>query len=439
MTKTQNNTISVLKNSSIKLSLKFGFLGLGMGGSSIAAACSDIQTNVTNNRYPYTSLLVNTNSVDLSKVDAKNPSTKKLVIGTGRGAGRNITEGESMFKQDYKKVEEEFNKQFSDRDFLWIVAGLGGGTGTGSIIEAIRLVYTSNFKGKFGLILTLPMNKDGDTVLKNAVSRLNTISKAMNGLGSIILIDNQKLYDHFITDNKTAGISEFLDYSNQYVAEMLHELNTVTSSFTPVGSDHFDASEFENLIKTPGILHFARLITKSTDVDSSQVASYSTRLKERIHQGVLSDGYDITDADRAAVSILANPSTSKRLFNIEFLQEINTIIDNEVPFAKEKPVAAYTYPYKNSDEEYHHDVYFYAVFAGLQFPKRIIELIGQVNSIAERDNSKVAKKDIFGSLDSTIFQDEKPKDLSFEELFSAPSKEQPEEDPLAALFGPKNS
>ena len=442
MTKNGQPAISVLNKSDIQLSVKFGFLGLGMGGSSIASACSDIQTNVTNNRFPYSSLLVNTNSIDLEKVKAKNPTTKKLVIGDGRGAGRNISKGKEMFGESYEVINEEFNKQFADRDFIWIVAGLGGGTGTGSVMDAIGLVHKSKFKGKFGLILTLPLDKDGDTVVQNAFMKLGDINKYMSALGSIILIDNQKLYNHFTTVNKTATIDAFLSYSNEYVADMLHELNTVTSSFTPFGSDHFDASEFENLIKTPGILHFARLTSKSTEVDSGQTTSYSLRLNERITDGVLSDGYDLDDTVRAAVSILANPFTSKRLYNMEFIEEINNVIDRHAPYAKEKPVATYTYPYSSNDVSYKDEVYFYAVFAGLGLPTRVGQLKNKLVESRDRPVKKKTETDLFGDLSGMFNTSTEPQNSLLDDLFSdSPSSNetaQDEHDSDAALFQPKH-
>ncbi len=41
------------------ISLKFGFLGLGMGGCAIAAECANKETQIKNNKYPYRAILVN--------------------------------------------------------------------------------------------------------------------------------------------------------------------------------------------------------------------------------------------------------------------------------------------------------------------------------------------------------------------------------------------
>ncbi|MEK5183202.1 hypothetical protein [Paenibacillus sp. FSL P4-0288] len=49
-------------------SFKFGVLGLGMGGCSIASEIANIKTRITNKMTPYTGILINTNEVDLRKI-----------------------------------------------------------------------------------------------------------------------------------------------------------------------------------------------------------------------------------------------------------------------------------------------------------------------------------------------------------------------------------
>lgn len=423
---------SIIKNEDIKFSVRFGFLGLGMGGSSIAAACAEIATNKTNDRYPYTSLLVNTNTVDLDKIDAKNPYTTKLVIGNGDGAGRNIEVGEKMFIEDEKKVVNAIKNQFESTDFVWIVAGLGGGTGTGSVIQAIRLLMTNGFSKRFGLILTLPRTIEGSTVLDNALQRLQMINKAMNGLGSIILVDNQKLYDYFTEHKEDASIAEYLEFSNRFVAETLHEMNVITSSFKPFGDNHFDSSEFKNLIKTPGVLHFARFTTKANEVDAAQSISHIGKLKEQIENGVLSDGYNLANSTRLAVSILANQPTANRLFNFKFTNAIEEEINDIAPLSSERPIAQYVYQTKEAKE-----VYFYAVFAGLKLPKRVNELIEENNRLIElKESQKIDSDDIFATMKSGN-SEQKTESSNFEDLFGSKkeeNKEKSEEELFNALF-----
>lgn len=426
---------AVFSSSKINTSLNFGFLGLGMGGNSIAAACAEVSTNIPNKKYPYSALLINTNQIDLDKIEVTNPQIEKLLIGSGKGAGRDIELGEKMYRESSDQVAEKIKVQFKDADFVWVVAGLGGGTGTGSIIEAIRTVASSGFNKRFGLILTLPRKNEGATVLGNALLRLQLINQAMKGLGSIILVDNQKLFDYFTeTKSEATLLSEYLKFANQFVAETLHELNVVTASYKPSGENHFDSSEFENLIKTPGVLHFAKFAKTTSEVSTTNSVDQVSSFKDNIVEGVLSDGYDLTKTNRLAVSILANESSSERLFNFGFARAIETEINQIAPLANEKPIAYYNYKYQNVK-----DVYFYAVFAGLQLPSTVIELIKENNRLKELKLQQEAPvDDIFAGFSSASTK-EKTEDVSLDDLFGAKPTEEKieevkEEDPFKLLF-----
>lgn len=426
---------AVFNSSKINTSLNFGFLGLGMGGNSIAAACAEVSTNIQNKKYPYSAILVNTNQIDLDKIEVDNPKTSKLLIGSGKGAGRDIALGERMYVENSEKVSEKVKEQFKDADFLWIVAGLGGGTGTGSIIEAIRTAMTSGFAKRFGLILTLPRKNEGATVLGNALQRLQQINKAMSGLGSIILVDNQKLFDYFTeTKSDATLLSEYLTFANKFVAETLHELNVVTASYKPTAENHFDSSEFENLIKTPGVLHFAKFSKTTSDIAASTSADQVSTFSNNIVEGILSDGYDLTKTSRLAVSILANESSSDRLFNFAFATAIETEINQLAPFANEKPIAYYNYKYQNVK-----DVYFYAVFAGLQLPSGVTDLVKETMRLKEsQQQNSSPSEDIFAGL-SIENKNETPSEQSFDDLFGNSStdekrNEPAQEDPFSLLF-----
>lgn len=417
-----------------KLSYRFGFLGIGMGGTSVAAACADIATDVMNDRFPYSAVLINSNQIDLDKVNPLNTSTKKLLIGNGRGAGRDISVGEALYKSEKNRVEEAINVQFKNVDFVWLVVGLGGGTGTGSVIQAIGSLMNNGFKKKFGLILTLPRLEEGRTVINNALQRLKLIHGAMDNLGPILLIDNQKLFAEYIASNPNASISDYLKYSNTYVADALHDLNVVTASYLPSGENHFDSSEFGIMLRTPGLMHFSRFSTKPQTIDVSQSLSYSTKIKEEVEKGVISDGYDLAMAKRAALSVLTNSFNSKRLYTVEFNRQLEELVSSLAKTASEKPVALYTYETKRKNpkefnltseqqEKGKDNVYFYAVFAGLDLPeKRITQLMEADKSAAEAEklNEIKVNKNMFEGFEvanTTIAGVKEEK--SFDDLFGS--------------------
>lgn len=376
------------QNKDVKISFKFGFLGLGMGGSSIAAACADVQTD---KEFPYKSILINTNEMDLDKIPVNNEGTVKKLIGDGKGASRNIDEGEAIFKKHENEIAEQITTHFKDRDFIWIVAGLGGGTGTGSVIEAIRLLMINGFNKKFGLILTLPRDAEGATVLNNALTRLQSIHQAMRGLGSIIIVDNQKLFNSFL---EKGGVStkEYLSFANSYVAKTLHDLNVLTAS-KPFSEFHFDASEFGTLIKTPGVLHFVRYVKGPSTIDVNEPVKYLGTFENKIQEGVLSDGFNMAKTKRLAVSILANSRDILKVSDVEITRSFESKLAEIAPIAAERPIAHYSY---TSEEE--KDVHVYALFAGLDLPNRVKELIDLNNKYLEevKKQEESEDSDIFG-------------------------------------------
>src|SRR5690606_31855267 len=191
------------------ISMKLGFLGLGMGGCSIADECASVRMPVKNNMNPYTAFLINTNEVDLRKLPDRPNAIKYVLRGYERGAGRDIRIGEEAFLRHKDDIVKRMRDFFADRDFLFVVCGLGGGTGTGAVIEAVRMIHANGFAGRFGLILTLPRDQEGYQVLDNALQRLQVIARAMRGLGSIVLVDNQKLFDAYLQENPGGSVSSY--------------------------------------------------------------------------------------------------------------------------------------------------------------------------------------------------------------------------------------
>lgn len=398
---------------SVDVSLKFGFLGLGMGGCSIAAECVTVKT--PDNKSPYTAILVNTNLKDFEKIKARGRESihEVRLSGYEGGAGRDIDKGEQAFVENEEVVIQSIQRNFSDRDFVWVVAGLGGGTGTGAILAAIDTLYRNGFEGRFGLILTLPRNSEGGNVLGNAIERFQDIASAMEHMGAILVVDNQKLYNEYLEENANSSIDNFLKYCNSYVADTLHELNVVTNSFAPFGAEHFDASEFENLIKTPGFISLSKLkLTNTPDLDND--STFSNRLSSAVVDGVLSDGYDFNKTERAAVSVITNENEAKKLFNLKFTNKMELIMDTYAPKASEKPIATYLNPGLSG-------INFYMVFAGLGLPKRITQIQHKVIEFDE-SNQEEQKDEVLESLS----------------LFTRNKKEKGKPAPSGSLFTKKD-
>ena len=405
----------------LQIGIKYGFIGLGMGGGSIAAACADIETNITNNKYPYTGLLINTNTNDYAKIKTKNEHIHKIgLAGYEMGAGRDIEIGQEAFLTNQDNVKENINKYMSDRDFIWIVAGLGGGTGTGSILACVNLLFELGYGDKIGLILTLPSDSEGYNVISNALKRLQKIYEVQEHLGAIILVDNQKLHKEFIEQEPTKSADDYLKFSNLYIAHTLHAMNIITSSLEHIGAQYFDQSELLKMLKTSGVLSISKISYEENQFDVLNQASYLPQFKEGFEKGILSSGYDVQQADLASVNFIANEKSANRIYSRELDSVITNTLNEYLPTAGEKPLSKFINKGSTGKVEV------YILLAGLELPERAIELIEEKNRIEkERENQKNTPnkmKEVFSSL---TFESDEPKKEKKSSLFDLNSNSEP--------------
>ncbi|MGG1880331.1 plasmid replication protein [Paenibacillus cisolokensis] len=406
----------------MNISLKYGFLGLGMGGTSIAHACAGMRLTAKSEQRPYTAMLINSNEMDLFKLPDYPNIKKTTLTGYERGVGRDIQLGQQAFNVHKTDIAETVQSYFNDRDYIFICCGLGGGTGTGAVIEAIRLLHGNGFAGRFGLLLTLPRRNEGRKVLDNALQRLQVIKRAMQGLGAIVVVDNEKLFQTGL--NQSQSVEDFMKSCNRHVARLLHDLNTVTASYKPYGSYHFDASEWLNILKTGGCLHIGKCVLPAQAIDLASPVTYMEAIKQSVLNGELSAGYDLQDATSSAVSIVADSLAAKRIFTHAFVEQIQTFLHESTPILDENPVATYV-----GDQA--GQVTIYSVFAGLNFPDSVKKLTEELAELERRVEARSQKTDVIAEALAGVKSKEKKAAVDLEALLA-------EEEPASAS-APKES
>ncbi|WP_059051366.1 FtsZ/tubulin family protein [Paenibacillus senegalimassiliensis] len=393
----------------MNISLKYGFFGLGMGGTSIAHACAGMRLTAKSEQRPYTAMLINSNEMDLLKLPDY-PNIKKIKLsGYERGVGRDIQLGQDAFNIHKESIAETVQSFFNDRDYIFICCGLGGGTGTGAVIEAIRLLHSKGFAGRFGLLLTLPRRNEGRTVLDNALQRLQVIKRAMQGLGAIVVVDNEKLFQTGLNQNQS--VEDFMKSCNRHVARLLHDLNTVTSSYKPYGSYHFDASEWLNMLKTGGCMHIGKCVLPAQSINLASPVTYMEAIKQSVLNGELSAGYDLQDATSSAVSIVSDSSTAKNLFTHAFVEQIQSFLHESTPILDENPVATYV-----GDQP--GQVTIYTVFTGLNFPDSVTQLTEELAELERKAEERSQKTDTIAEALAGVRSKEKKAAVDLESLLS---------------------
>ena len=123
---------------------------------------------------------VNTDSKHLeSECPTKSDIVEKFILGeqikNGKGAGNNpvIAHDAAVDSSDY------FNDIFTISDVVFLLAGFGGGTGTGISMFLTREDFLNNYQDTIVIpIVTLPFAMEGKRRAKNAAMALETVANA---------------------------------------------------------------------------------------------------------------------------------------------------------------------------------------------------------------------------------------------------------------------
>ncbi|MBI2547457.1 MAG: cell division protein FtsZ [Candidatus Aenigmarchaeota archaeon] len=155
-------------------------VGCGGGGGNTVTRL--VQVGITGAE----TIALNTDAMDLLYTEAD----KKLVIGKeltqGLGAGANPSIGMEAAKES----KEEIKKLLQGADMVFITAGLGGGTGTGSA------PIVADIAKKMGAltiaVVTLPFSMEGRVRMNNAKEGLRSLETAVD---TLIVIPNERLLE----------------------------------------------------------------------------------------------------------------------------------------------------------------------------------------------------------------------------------------------------
>ncbi|MDR1371637.1 MAG: cell division protein FtsZ [Dysgonamonadaceae bacterium] len=123
----------------------------------------------------------------------KSPVPNKLILGMkitgGRGTGNSPAKGEECALSS----EQEIRKLFDDEtDMVFVAAGMGGGTGTGSSPVVAQISKEMN-KLTVGIV-TIPYHLEmGDKIMQ----ALDGVEKLSKNVDALIVVNNEKLLEAF--------------------------------------------------------------------------------------------------------------------------------------------------------------------------------------------------------------------------------------------------
>lgn len=256
-----------------KPAIDMTMVGFGQAGARIVDVFAKYQT--IEGEQAYNCLALNSNDGDLKELKFIDP-VNRISLNLG-GLGKNPEKAVKILDNDEKvqaTMHNFISKKLRVKDNLVLfIAGLGGGTGTSTIVKVIEDFHETYNKPKIkqvvqamidkfgldaykqnevefnkrafkiaeeqfikvGVIACLPLRTDGPDVLRQVNKFATKIWELANDVSKsisfVMFPDNQFFYDAFKTlpQAKKMQFDNYRDYANYEIASTIHEINTATT------------------------------------------------------------------------------------------------------------------------------------------------------------------------------------------------------------------
>ena len=213
--------------------LKPRILVLGVGG----AGGNAINGMIDNGLQGVEFIAVNTDAQDLKHSKAKNKVQIGLNVTKGLGAGSKLDIGQAAADESLNDIINILQ----GANMVFITAGMGGGTGTGSAHVIARAAKELNIL-TVGVV-TLPFLYEGPSRMRRAQQGLEELRKHVD---TIIVIPNQNL---FKVASEQTTFEESFELSNHV---LLHGVQSITDLMVRPGLINLDFADVEHVMSSMG-------------------------------------------------------------------------------------------------------------------------------------------------------------------------------------------
>ena len=213
--------------------LKPRILVLGVGGAGGNAINGMIENGLQGVEF----IAVNTDAQDLKHSKAKQKIQIGLNLTKGLGAGSKLDIGQAAADESLNDIINVLQ----GANMVFITAGMGGGTGTGSAHVIARAAKELNIL-TVGVV-TLPFLYEGPSRMRRAQQGLEELRKHVD---TIIVIPNQNL---FKVASEQTTFEESFELSNHV---LLHGVQSITDLMVRPGLINLDFADVEHVMSSMG-------------------------------------------------------------------------------------------------------------------------------------------------------------------------------------------
>jgi len=243
---------------------------------------------------------VNTAEADLQSLDIDT-----MLIGQdrvkGHGVGGDNELGAEIMQDEATEVMDELDARIAtDAEAVMIVAGLGGGTGSGGA-PALAKELDRVYDVPIYVLGILPGRNEGSLYQANAGRSLKTVIREAD---SALLIDN----DAWRTSDET--VQEGFENINQQIAQRVGLLLASGEIVDGVGESVVDSSEIINTLRDGGIASLGYASAEASEDAGENVNTITSLARKSLLTGMSLP--DAVEAEAALLVIAGQPDRISR-------------------------------------------------------------------------------------------------------------------------------
>ena len=239
----------MLPENTARTAISCGFIGVGGGGGKLAKAFLDLGFNKT--------VLVNTTVKD--QPGGVDPSHFLLLPGAD-GVGKDVELGRKVLEDNSALVEDTLRTRIGKVDWLFVLAGGGGGTGSAchELHDALtRYLKSHESLGKVVYIVSKPTAQEllNPTIQSNFNTLLEEVSSHPH-----LLIDNEKQLQLL---RGKVGMLNMYPAANSTFAKLFHQVLKLADESSPIQT--FDTKDLERCLRTDGRMFIGSTVVRDAN------------------------------------------------------------------------------------------------------------------------------------------------------------------------------
>lgn len=277
--KIQNNNKNfkedlVMSEKKMEVTKKIAIIGVGNCGSQVAS--------LAEKKYPtiFDSVYINTSDTDLAMVSSE--GKLKFKVGSTKdveGSGKNREKMKEYLTDDLNRIlgDKSLQECIVDKKYVFIVASMAGGTGSGAapvLIELFRQLFPDV---NFVLVGVLPKYESSLAEHANAIEFLNELYDILGEDTTYMIYDNE-------TTSDIPSPTVCLEMVNENIVEDLRIISGIDNY--PTQYESIDEADMESIVSTPGRLIVARInknLTEKSMEDSKLDEMLIKSIKQSCH------------------------------------------------------------------------------------------------------------------------------------------------------------